>query len=362
MSTFLRGALRRLACVLALGIAPAVPVLALSPNPVSGAALYADVWGALQGFLNDGLDGMRRLADQARSLRDLTGDAKRDLWGESSDMRRWGAAQGNAFVDDALARMLSGGDMPDVDELRQAVEGAVAGLDPDRYVDLAQLDVDRAILAAKLGAIEQSAGVRLTEGEQQIGLLEEQLQAAQRLIDVSRGIHESVQSTDGGVARLAQLLAAEAAARAAAEQARAAAAAAAPAPSYGGGGGGGGGYGGGAAPAPAPAPAPTALQREIAHIRAASWYGSGRWDETRGHGVAALAGSVGPDGMDQGDMAMRLYAEGMAIRDGIVITRAAAEGLQAEIEAIRASWWYGNGDWTQARGSTVVGLAGASPR
>jgi hypothetical protein len=43
MNTFLRGALRRLACVLALGVAPAVPVLALSPNPASGAALYADV-------------------------------------------------------------------------------------------------------------------------------------------------------------------------------------------------------------------------------------------------------------------------------------------------------------------------------
>lgn len=313
------------------------------------------VWGELQKFFDRSLQAARALADEASAIQSLTGDRKRSLRGEMADTRALAAAQGRAYIDDALRQTLTGGALPSSDKLGQAIDAAVAGLDVNQYASVAQYEVDKAILAAKLGALEEGAGLRLTDAEQQIGLLEQQVQHYQQLIDVQRGMQTTVTSIDDGIAQLVGLLAAETAARGAAESARNAAAALPGAnPVTGGGafGGGGGAFGGGGATT-----VQTALQREIAAIRGASWYGNGDWSRALGWHVNALAGAIGPNGVDAADMAARIYDEGFAVRNGIVVRREVMAGLQAEMDAIRAGGAFS--DWRQAQGWTLDGLAGA---
>ena len=96
--------------------------------------------------------------------------------------RALAAAQGRAYIDDALRQTLTGGALPSSDKLGQAIDAAVAGLDVNQYASVAQYEVDKAILAAKLGALEEGAGLRLTDAEQQIGLLEQQVQQQRKRI------------------------------------------------------------------------------------------------------------------------------------------------------------------------------------
>ena len=56
-------------------------------------------------------------------------------------------------------------------------------------------------------------------------------------------------------------------------------------------------------------------------------------------------------------MAARIYDEGFAARNGIVVRREVMAGLQAEMDAIRAGGAFS--DWRQAQGWTLDGLAGA---
>ena len=172
------------------------------------------VWGELQKFFDRSLQAARALADEASAIQSLTGDRKRSLRGEMADTRALAAAQGRAYIDDALRQTLTGGALPSSDKLGQAIDAAVAGLDVNQYASVAQYEVDKAILAAKLGALEEGAGLRLTDAEQQIGLLEQQVQHYQQLIDVQRGMQTTVTSIDDGIAQLVGLLAAETAAQA----------------------------------------------------------------------------------------------------------------------------------------------------
>ena len=85
---------------------------------------------------------------------------------------------------------------------------------------MAQFQADKAILAAKLGAMEKVAGKQLTEGEQQVELLQQQLEHWDEQLSVLRDTQVSVTSIDDGVRQLSGLMAAESAAAGAAREAQ----------------------------------------------------------------------------------------------------------------------------------------------
>ena len=203
------------------------------------------IWSALQSLMNDALNAAKQTADAAKSIYQMAGDAKRQLWGQMAASTDWSAKQAGSFIDDALRTALQpGGALPEADQLQKAIAAATAGLNVNDFASVADFEVQKAILAAKLGALEEVAGVQLDAATQQVKLLEDNITYWKKQLDLLRGTDLSITSIDEGVAKLVAAMEEERAAREALNKP------VEPAAPVGGGSGGGfgGGSGGGTAP------------------------------------------------------------------------------------------------------------------
>lgn len=309
-------------------------------------AMTDRVFAELRKQFDKALQAARTMVDTAQAIAQMTGERSRALYGEIPESRQYGAAAGNAFIDDALRTMLQGGAMPKTDELSRAIDSAVAGLDVNNYASVAQFQADKAILAAKLGAMEKVAGKQLTEGEQQVELLQQQLEHWDEQLSVLRDTQVSVTSIDDGVRQLSGLMAAESAAAGAAREAQDRYAQASLALQQ--------AQQAQQGAAQQPGSIAGAYNSAVAKIRAASWYGNGDWGEARGLKLSELSTAIG---VDAGDLARLLVQQGLSLHGDLITTRDAYGDHDAEAAAIRAAKWYGSGNWDDARGSSLIGLA-----
>ena len=309
-------------------------------------AMTDRVFAELRKQFDKALQAARTMVDTAQAIAQMTGERSRALYGEIPESRQYGAAAGNAFIDDALRTMLQGGAMPKTDELSRAIDSAVAGLDVNNYASVAQFQADKAILAAKLGAMEKVAGKQLTEGEQQVELLQQQLEHWDEQLSVLRDTQVSVTSIDDGVRQLSGLMAAESAAAGAAREAQDRYAQASLALQQ--------AQQAQQGAAQQPGSIAGAYNSAVANIRAASWYGNGDWGEARGLKLSELSTAIG---VDAGDLARLLVQQGLSLHGDLITTRDAYGDHDAEAAAIRAAKWYGSGNWDDARGSSLIGLA-----
>jgi phage-related minor tail protein len=309
-------------------------------------AMTDRVFAELRKQFDKALQAARTMVDTAQAIAQMTGERSRALYGEIPESRQYGAAAGNAFIDDALRTMLQGGAMPKTDELSRAIDSAVAGLDVNNYASVAQFQADKAILAAKLGAMEKVAGKQLTEGEQQVELLQQQLEHWDEQLSVLRDTQVSVTSIDDGVRQLSGLMAAESAAAGAAREAQDRYAQASLALQQ--------AQQAQQGAAQQPGSIAGAYNSAVADIRAASWYGNGDWGEARGLKLSELSTAIG---VDAGDLARLLVQQGLSLHGDLITTRDAYGDHDAEAAAIRAAKWYGSGNWDDARGSSLIGLA-----
>lgn len=309
-------------------------------------AMTDRVFAELRKQFDKALQAARTMVDTAQAIAQMTGERSRALYGEIPESRQYGAAAGNAFIDDALRTMLQGGAMPKTDELSRAIDSAVAGLDVNNYASVAQFQADKAILAAKLGALEKVAGKQLTEGEQQVELLQQQLEHWDEQLSVLRDTQVSVTSIDDGVRQLSGLMAAESAAAGAAREAQDRYAQASLALQQ--------AQQAQQGAAQQPGSIAGAYNSAVANIRAASWYGNGDWGEARGLKLSELSTAIG---VDAGDLARLLVQQGLSLHGDLITTRDAYGDHDAEAAAIRAAKWYGSGNWDDARGSSLIGLA-----
>ncbi len=124
------------------------------------------------------LGQQRALADESLSLItgvfDLVRSNARELYGQVESTAAMQAAQGWAFVEQALATARGTGYLPEQAQLQEAIGAARGGLESRAYVTQFAQDRDRLVLAGMLSGLEAVSGKQKTAAEQQIKLLEDQ--------------------------------------------------------------------------------------------------------------------------------------------------------------------------------------------
>ncbi|WP_053845528.1 hypothetical protein [Paracidovorax avenae] len=134
------------------------------------------------------LGEQRTLADESLSLItgvfDLVRSNARELYGQVESTAAMQAAQGWAFVEQALATARGTGYLPEQAQLQEAIGAARGGLESRAYATQFEQDRDRLVLAGLLSGLEGISGKQKTAAERQIKLLEDQGKALDLQADV----------------------------------------------------------------------------------------------------------------------------------------------------------------------------------
>ena len=174
------------------------------------------------GSLQTALQAAQDLASEARSVMQTAHAAARQLYGQTGAGNAMLAAQGQAFIRNALTSARAGV-LPDATELSRAIEAARGGLTMDNYATVAEYERDQLVMAGRLQEIGDKAGGQLTLAEQQVAhlktqidLLTQQKEYWREQIAAMRGQGETLRSIDQALDWLRQKMQAERAAQQAA--------------------------------------------------------------------------------------------------------------------------------------------------
>lgn len=174
------------------------------------------------GSLQTALQAAQDLASEARSVMQTAHAAARQLYGQTGAGNAMLAAQGQAFIRNALTSARAGV-LPDATELSRAIDAARGGLTMDNYATVAEYERDQLVMAGRLQEIGDKAGGQLTLAEQQVAhlktqidLLTQQKEYWREQIAAMRGQGETLRSIDQALDWLRQKMQAERAARSAA--------------------------------------------------------------------------------------------------------------------------------------------------
>lgn len=123
----------------------------------------------------------RDIANESLSLItgvfELVRGQAQDLYGQVESTAKLQAAQGFAFIDQALANAKSTGYLPEQAPLQEAITAARGGLDSQSYSTQFEKDRDALVLAGKLSQLEAISGKQKTLAEQQVEAMDNQLAA-----------------------------------------------------------------------------------------------------------------------------------------------------------------------------------------
>lgn len=138
------------------------------------------------------------------------------LYGEVESARTASAAEGMAFIENALRNARATGYLPESAALNDAITSARGGMGDRQYTSQADQDFDRLVLAGQLKELTGYAEPQLTAAEQaaqsaedQIKALDDILRNARDQVDELRGIDTSVKSIPEALAALQVALVAE---------------------------------------------------------------------------------------------------------------------------------------------------------
>ena len=159
------------------------------------------------------IDVASEVASTMQGLFDLLHDSVRDLYDEVESTRAQQAAQGTAFISQALQAALASGYLPDEKQLAEAISSARGGLDSSNYTTQFELDRDRLILAGQLSQLEEVAGKQLTDAQKTLRALEDQskqldetLEYWREQIDIANGTFEATVSVEQAIKDLTALM------------------------------------------------------------------------------------------------------------------------------------------------------------
>lgn len=116
------------------------------------------------------------------SVRDIARSGARDLRGDVDSTAAQQAAQGMAYIQNALTGAL-GGVVPDSGRLSEALASARDGFNANNYSSQFELDRDRLVTAGKLEQIEAVSGKQLTTAEQMVEGIDRQIKQGQDTLD-----------------------------------------------------------------------------------------------------------------------------------------------------------------------------------
>ncbi|KQR55631.1 tape measure protein [Acidovorax sp. Leaf160] len=145
----------------------------------------------------EAIDTQRQVQQEALGLItgifELVRSNARELYGEVQSTAAMQAAQGNAFIAQALATAQRTGYLPEQEALQQAITGARAGLGATQYSSQVDADFARLVLAGQLKALEEIAGPQKTAAQQQLDALDSQTDAINKLIKDQQKEYDLIQ-------------------------------------------------------------------------------------------------------------------------------------------------------------------------
>lgn len=137
------------------------------------------------------LEQQRQLIEESLSqlqgLFDLVSRSARELFGQVQQAASMQAAQGRAFIAQALAAAKSTGYLPDVDKLSEAISAARNGIDNGAYASGAQQEFERMVVANQLVALEKIIGPQKSAAEKQLEVMKAQLKSLDEAVKAING-------------------------------------------------------------------------------------------------------------------------------------------------------------------------------
>lgn len=139
----------------------------------------------------DALDLQRQLVEETLSnlqgLFDLVSSTAREMFGEVDELAAMQAAEGRAFIAQALATARASGYLPEQDQLADAISAARGGIDKGAYASGAVQDYERMVVANQLRGLEAIIGPQKTAAEQQLEVLKAQLKSIDDTVKAVNG-------------------------------------------------------------------------------------------------------------------------------------------------------------------------------
>ena len=131
-----------------------------------------------------------------------------ELYGEVSATRAMSAAEGQAFLLQALGAARTTGYLPEGQQLTEAIAAARGGLDSKSYASKLDYDRDRLVLAASLDELKGYTGEQLSTAEQQVKLAEDELKRLDDTLKIAKNQLDALQGVNTSVLSVAEAVAA----------------------------------------------------------------------------------------------------------------------------------------------------------
>lgn len=177
-------------------------------------------YGALQDAVSARNKSLQNQLSAAQEVASALGDVfdtlrsnVRELYGEVDGTRGMLAAQGNSFIDQALATAKASGYLPDPEKLAEAISAARGGLDGGTYTTQFAADRDRLVLAGKLSGLQEIADKQLTDAQKTVRALETQIEQNEQTldywkqqIDIASGTYQGILSVESAIQQLSGFL------------------------------------------------------------------------------------------------------------------------------------------------------------
>ena len=161
-----------------------------------------DAYAALQRSIGMQRSLVQETISSTRAVFDTLRDQVRSMYGEVDSAAAMQAAQGRAFIEQALVVAQTTGYLPDGEQLAEAISAVRMGMEKTAYASQFEADRDRLILAGKLNDLKAISGDQLTEAERQLRALDGILDSARTQIDALKGIDSSVKSVESAIKAL----------------------------------------------------------------------------------------------------------------------------------------------------------------
>ena len=193
-------------------------------NAASSVAALKSSLDIKTGAASDALSGVKSAVDAQRkiaqvsvsvaqesvsalnSVFDLLKSNVNDLYGSVDSTKQLQAAQGSAFITQALATAKASGYLPDSKDLADAISKSRSGIDATVYASQQEADFARLVMAGELAQLQDISGDQLTIAEKalayakdQITALDDILGTAQAQLDATNGINTSVLSVSAAL-------------------------------------------------------------------------------------------------------------------------------------------------------------------
>lgn len=155
--------------------------------------------GAQRSLVQETISSTREVFDTLR-------ENVRSLYGEVGSTAAMQAAQGRAFIGQALSAAQATGYLPDGQQLQEAIGAVRNEMQTKVYASQAEADYERLVLAGELKDLQDLSGDQLTEAEKQLKALDDILDNARSQVGALKGIDTSVISVEAAIQRLADAL------------------------------------------------------------------------------------------------------------------------------------------------------------